>query len=189
MPSVIGLLEEKERDASRRVEVLRQEADRVLAELREAELSWERFVIAREAVVEVLAAPAGEEQAAASPAGNPEPTPTPTGGAVAGSLVPVWCDGLVASVLAPDYQRILEVLAGSKEALSCKELAAGLGVEPVPAKVEGVRSKANRLVGRGLAAQGAVGAVRARGGAARRRVMSIVIDHRIIASLESHRRS
>ncbi|RZB13427.1 hypothetical protein StrepF001_44250 [Streptomyces sp. F001] len=121
MPSVIGLLEEKERDASRRVEVLRQEADRILAELREAELSWERFVIAREAVVEVLAAPGGDEQAAASPAGDPEPTPTPTptptGGAVAGSVVPVWCDGLVASVLAPDYQRILDVLAGSKEAI------------------------------------------------------------------------
>jgi hypothetical protein len=151
MPSVIGLLEEKERDASRRVEVLRQEADRVLAELREAELSWERFVIAREAVVEVLAAPAGEEQAAASSAGDPEPTsaPAPAGGAVAGSVVPVWCDGLVASVLAPDYQRILAVLAGSGEALSCKELATGLGVKPVPAKVEGVRSKANRLVGRG----------------------------------------
>lgn len=43
---MFGLLEERERDASRRVEVLRQEADRVLAELREAELSWERFVIA-----------------------------------------------------------------------------------------------------------------------------------------------
>ncbi|MEU8685763.1 hypothetical protein [Streptomyces sp. NPDC048611] len=54
----------------------------------------------------------------------------------------------MASVLAPDYQRVLEVLAGSKEALSCKELAAGLGMEPVPAKVEGVRSKANQLVGR-----------------------------------------
>ncbi|MFT9787046.1 hypothetical protein ACMZ5E_12555 [Streptomyces rhizosphaericola] len=46
MPSVMGLLEERERDARRRVEVLQ-------AELREAEAVWQRFVIARETVGEV----------------------------------------------------------------------------------------------------------------------------------------
>lgn len=71
MPSVIGLLEEKERDASRRVGVLRQAADRVLAELREADLAWGRFVTAREAVVEVLAAPADDEQAAVRACARP----------------------------------------------------------------------------------------------------------------------
>ncbi|WP_329056537.1 MarR family transcriptional regulator [Streptomyces sp. NBC_01453] len=53
------------------------------------------------------------------------------------------------SVLSPEYQRIVAHLAASPAALSCKELAAGLGVEPVAAKLEGVRSKANRLVRRG----------------------------------------
>lgn len=43
MPSVVGLLEERERGARQRVEVLCEEADRVLAELRDAELFWERF--------------------------------------------------------------------------------------------------------------------------------------------------
>ena len=55
MPSVVGLLEERERGARQRVEVLREEADRILAELRDAELFWERFVTAREVLVEVLA--------------------------------------------------------------------------------------------------------------------------------------
>jgi hypothetical protein len=59
MPSVIGLLAERERVAAQRVEVLREEADRVLAELRDAELDWERFVVSRETVVEVLAGPDG----------------------------------------------------------------------------------------------------------------------------------
>ncbi|MFF7183096.1 hypothetical protein [Streptomyces sp. NPDC008121] len=45
------------------------------------------------------------------------------------------------------------VLTAAERALSCKELASGPGVEPVAAKVEGVRSKANRLVRRGWLAK------------------------------------
>ncbi|MFE7045237.1 hypothetical protein ACFU9X_39235, partial [Streptomyces atratus] len=85
MPSVVGLLEERERGARQRVEVLREEADRVLAELRDAELFWERFVTAREVLAEVLAVPGGgadvEETAvpvAENTASTPTPTPTPT---------------------------------------------------------------------------------------------------------------
>lgn len=54
MPLVIGLLEERERVAALRVEVLREGADRPLAELQDAERDWERFVVSRETVVEVL---------------------------------------------------------------------------------------------------------------------------------------
>jgi hypothetical protein len=152
MPSVVGLLEERERGARQRVEVLREEADRVLAELRDAELFWERFVTAREVLAEVLAGPghgAAVEEAAMPVAGNAGPMPMPTGGAVSGSVVPVWREGLEVSALSEDYQRIMEVLAATETALVCKEIAATLGLERVPAKVEGVRSKANRLVGRG----------------------------------------
>lgn len=81
MPSVVGLVEERERGARQRVEVLREEADRVLAELREAELFWERFVTAREVLVEVLAGPGGGadvEETVVPVAGNTAPTPTPT---------------------------------------------------------------------------------------------------------------
>lgn len=52
MPSVMGLLEERERAARQRVEALQ-------AELRDAEAVWERFVIARETESEVLAEPRG----------------------------------------------------------------------------------------------------------------------------------
>jgi hypothetical protein len=146
MPSVIGLLEERERAAAQRVEVLRTEADQVLAALREAELDWERFVVSRETVVEVLAGPGGAEEADTPTSGDPEPSPA---GAVPGSVVPAWCEGLVVSVLSQEYQRMMKVLIAAEGALSCKELASELGVEPVAAKVEGVRSKANRLVRQG----------------------------------------
>ncbi|MET7767039.1 hypothetical protein ABZ710_38220 [Streptomyces anthocyanicus] len=154
MPSVVGLLEERERGARQRVEVLREEADRVLAELRDAELFWERFVTAREVLAEVLAGPGdgADAEKAAVPTGesvSPMPMPMPKGGAVSGSVVPVRREGLEVSVLSEDYQRIVEVLAASETALVCKEIAAALGLERVPAKVEGVRSKANRLVNRG----------------------------------------
>ncbi|GAA2981391.1 hypothetical protein GCM10010519_15110 [Streptomyces lactacystinicus] len=47
MPSVVGLLEERELAARQRMESLREEADRIQAALSEAELDWERWVIAR----------------------------------------------------------------------------------------------------------------------------------------------
>ncbi|MFD4956728.1 hypothetical protein [Streptomyces sp. NPDC058451] len=75
MPSVMGLLEERERVARQRVEVLQ-------AQLREAEADWERFVIARETVGQVLAEPRDREQApVAVPGQRPGPVP--------GSVVPV----------------------------------------------------------------------------------------------------
>ncbi|WP_329167399.1 hypothetical protein OHB49_44975 (plasmid) [Streptomyces sp. NBC_01717] len=46
MPSVVGLLVGTDQGARQRVEVLREAADRVLAELRDAEPFWERFVMA-----------------------------------------------------------------------------------------------------------------------------------------------
>ncbi|MCM2579609.1 hypothetical protein [Streptomyces meridianus] len=146
MPSVVGLLEERERGARERVEALREEVDRVRAELRDAELFWERFVTAREVLAEVVAGPVGgglEEVAAATAA------PVSGDGAVPGAIVPVWSEGLGVSVLSPAYQRIMGILAGSGAALVCREIASELGLEPVPAKVEGVRSKSNRLADRG----------------------------------------
>ncbi|MDX3357642.1 hypothetical protein PV703_30955 [Streptomyces sp. ME01-24h] len=138
MPSVMGLLEERERAARQRVEVLQ-------AELREAEAAWERFVIARETVGQVLAEPGDRRPAPVAVAED-----RPVAGAVRGSVVPVWRVGLEAVVLAPDYRRIMDILVGRDgEAMDCRQLAVALGLQPVPAKVEGVRSKAKRLVTRG----------------------------------------
>ncbi len=61
------------------------------------------------------------------------------------------------TVLAPDYQRILGMVeewrSAGKGPLKAKEIAVQLGLETVPAKVEGVRSKARRLAERGWLVQ------------------------------------
>jgi len=140
----MGLLEERERAARQRVEALQ-------AELREAESVWEWFVIAREMLGEVLGGSheAGDT-AQAAVAGE---RPVRVTAAVPGSVVPHREEGLSPTALAPDYRRIMDILAGGngagREAMDCRQLAAALGLEPVPAKVEGVRSKAKRLAARG----------------------------------------
>ncbi|MFJ3794226.1 hypothetical protein ACIPSC_36830, partial [Kitasatospora sp. NPDC090091] len=103
MPSVMGLLEERERAARRRVEALQ-------TELREAEAVWERFVIARETVAEVLAEPRGVDEV--PPVVVAGERPVRTAAAVPGSVVPVRRDGLDVGVLASDYRRLVDVLAG-----------------------------------------------------------------------------
>ncbi|MEU4120435.1 hypothetical protein AB0F71_38795 [Kitasatospora sp. NPDC028055] len=81
MASVVGLLEERELAARERVEGLREAADRVLAELAEAETDWQEWLIARQRVGEVLSAPHPRDAGAAGPepeepsASEPEPVP------------------------------------------------------------------------------------------------------------------
>ncbi|TLQ46365.1 hypothetical protein [Streptomyces marianii] len=62
---------------------------------------------------------------------------------------------MTAAVLPADYQRIMSVLESdaAREGVRCQHLAAALGLQAVPAKVEGLRSKAKRLVERGWALQ------------------------------------
>ncbi|MDT0468978.1 hypothetical protein [Streptomyces gibsoniae] len=93
MPSVMGLLEERERAARQRVEALQ-------AELREAEGGWERFVIARETAGAVLAEPRGGRDAPPVTVAGEQPVQATA--AVPGSVVPHWQAGLDPTVLAPD---------------------------------------------------------------------------------------
>jgi hypothetical protein len=74
---------------------------------------------------------------------------------VAGSPVPRRAEGMAAPVLAPDYQRIVSVLESEagREGMRCQQPATALGLQVVPAKVEGLRSKAKRPVERGWARQ------------------------------------
>jgi hypothetical protein len=148
----MGLLEERETAARVRAEELRVEAERVLAELADAERVLERRVIAREELAETLAVPAAAVDVSldtprqAGTAAEAPPAP------VAGSIVPRWSPGMPVEALAMDYRRIVEVVERGQdgaEGTSAKELAGRLGLEAVPAKVEGVRSKAKRLVERG----------------------------------------
>lgn len=147
--SVMGLLEEREAAARVRVEELQAKAERVLAELGEAETVLERRVIARAELAEALAA---ERPVAEAPVDD-DPPEVSAKVPVAGSIVPRWHQGATSEGLAPDYRRIVELLEGElpddNEGLMAKEIAARLGLELVPTKIEGVRSKAKRLVERG----------------------------------------
>lgn len=62
MPSVVGLLEQHELDARRRVDGLREEADRLQAELAAAEQEWQEWAIARRRVGTVLAPDRGNHR-------------------------------------------------------------------------------------------------------------------------------
>ncbi|MFF0795173.1 hypothetical protein [Streptomyces spiralis] len=154
MASVMGLLEEREAAARVRVEELQGEADRILSELAAAEAVLERRVIARVELAEALAAPGDAAEAAVQEA--PEPVTAAKGKAVkvpvAGSIVPHFGEGMTVESLAPDYRRIVELVESGPqggEGASAKEIASVLGLELVPAKIEGVRSKARRLAERG----------------------------------------
>ncbi|MFE4959279.1 hypothetical protein ACFRCW_36090 [Streptomyces sp. NPDC056653] len=149
MASVLGMLEERETAARMRVEGLREEVARLAGVLEAAEIELDRRVIAREELVEALAASAAETTAVTGAKAETVSSPAP----VPGSIVPPWREGLPVTVLAPDYQRILGVLDERQPAgqgpLKAREITVQLGLETTPAKVEGVRSKARRLAERG----------------------------------------
>ncbi|MFD7057033.1 hypothetical protein ACFWBS_54340 [Streptomyces mirabilis] len=153
MPSVLGLLEQRELAARRRVDALREEADRIQAELTVAELEWKEWAVTRSRVGEVLA-PVDETGQGHAPAVS---APSEATAAKPKSPVPIWREGLAWSVLSVDYQRILQALADRHRLhqgpLTCQELAVMFGLDAVPAKVEALRSKAKRLVARGWLAE------------------------------------
>ncbi|WP_369153323.1 hypothetical protein [Streptomyces sp. R17] len=135
---MLGLLEAREKRVREEIAGLREEAGRVQAALGDAERSLQRLVDARATVAEVLAEPSSS-------------VAEPERGAMAGSPVPHRSEGMPASVLAADYQRIVSVLeSAGREGMRCP---VALGLQAVPAKIEGVRSKAKRLVERGWALQ------------------------------------
>ncbi|MGW8946173.1 hypothetical protein [Streptomyces koyangensis] len=169
MASVLGMLEEREAAARVRVEGLREEAARLAGVLEAAEIELDRRVIAREELMEVLAASAAvtEAETEAETAAETAAESVSSSAPVPGSIVPPWREGLPVTVLAPDYQRILGVFderqPAGRQPLKAREITARLGLETSSAKVEGVRSKARRLVGRGwllLEASGAFSAGR-----------------------------
>ncbi|MFF3609841.1 hypothetical protein [Streptomyces sp. NPDC002463] len=163
MASVLGTLEERETAARVRVEGLREEAARLAEVLEAAEIELDRRVIAREELVKALTASAAKTTAGTE---AEEKAVLPLAPAP-GSTVPPWREGLPVTVLAPDYQRILGVLEQQRSTghgpLRAKEIAMELGLDAMPAKVEGLRPKARRLAERGwllLEASGAFSAVR-----------------------------
>ncbi|MGO4417260.1 hypothetical protein AB4Z54_00395 [Streptomyces sp. MCAF7] len=163
MPSVVGLLEQHELAARRRVDGLREEADRIQAELAAAEQEWQEWAIARRRVDAVLA-PDGSTTADAEVSEarrDADEQSAPRDAAKPKSQVPMWREGLDWSGLSVDYQRILNALADrgrlGQGPLTCQEMAALFGMDVVPARVEALRSKAKRLVARGWLSEPAPG--------------------------------
>jgi hypothetical protein len=89
MASVLGMLEERETAARVRVEGLREEVARLVGVLEAAEIELDRRVIAREELVEALAASAAETTAVTGTEAGQETVPAP----VPGSIVPPWREG------------------------------------------------------------------------------------------------
>ncbi|MEV8318381.1 hypothetical protein AB0Q95_29895 [Streptomyces sp. NPDC059900] len=142
MPSVLGLLEAREKNVREEVTRLEAEAERVQAALGSARVELSRLAEARATVTEVLSR-------------VPDEAVGPVSGALAGSVVPERVAGMGVQVLAVEYQQILSVLAGSEatQGLRVKPIALQLGGEVTPARIEGVRSRVKRLVARGWAAE------------------------------------
>lgn len=145
--------------ARRRVDRLREEVDRIQAELADAEQEWQEWVIARRRVSTVLAPDGGnvvDEEAVSGPR-DVDTRSAPGQAARPKSQVPVWRDRLAWSVLSMNYQSVLQALTDRHRLrqgpLTCQGMAVAFGLDAVPAKVEALRSKAKRLVARGWLAE------------------------------------
>ncbi|WP_031487601.1 resistance protein Rx N-terminal domain-containing protein [Streptomyces bicolor] len=143
MPSVLGLLEAREKKVREEVARLREEAERIQAALGAAERQLERLGQARETVTEVLAGAVAE---------GPGPV---RAAAVMRATVPHRVEGIGAEALTTEYQRILAALATPEAdgGMRAKQIALTLGAPTVPARVEGVRSRLKRLAARGWATE------------------------------------
>ncbi|MFF2101156.1 hypothetical protein [Streptomyces sp. NPDC058202] len=80
MASVLRMLEERETAARVRVEGLREEVARLAGVLEAAEIELDRRVIAREELVESLAASAAETTAVTAAKAETAPSPVPPAG-------------------------------------------------------------------------------------------------------------
>lgn len=149
MVSVDALLDEHEVAVRARVEELREVAARVAAQLGEAELALEHVAIARATLAAVVAGGAGRVEQGSD---SPDPVVREAGADGGAPLVPRWRVDLTEAALPAEYRRLwLAVCEGGP--VRAGALAAAVGSERVPAKVEGVRYKLKRLVGRGWLAE------------------------------------
>ena len=145
MPSVLGVLERRERVALARAEELHGELERLQAA--------RRAVIAREETVEALAE-AAEEVGAVGAVGAPVTVPVPAVGVVGPRVeVPLWREGLGVEVLPSDCARIVALVqedaAGGGEGVRARAMRDHLGWPSSDAKEQAARFRAKRLVGCG----------------------------------------
>ncbi|WP_371648213.1 MULTISPECIES: hypothetical protein [unclassified Streptomyces] len=161
MPSVLGVLERRERVALARVEELRAELERLQAAVVEADEAARRAVIAREETVAALAETVDEAVVSDVPA------------AVSAAVgvgprveVPLWREGVGIDVLPPDCARFVtlverEATAGG-EGVRARRMREHLGWPATEAKEQAARFRAKRLVARGWSAEERPGLFRPR---------------------------
>ncbi|GAA1988285.1 hypothetical protein [Kitasatospora viridis] len=148
MPSVLGVLERRERVALARAEELRAELGRVQAAVAEADEAARRAVIAREETVAALAEAADEAGASVVP------VVVPAAGAAGSRVeVPLWREGLGAGVLPGDCAAIVALVevdaAGGGDGVRARRMREHLGRPAGDAKERAARFRAKRLVERG----------------------------------------
>jgi hypothetical protein len=165
MPSVLGVLERRERVALARVEELRAELERVQAAVVEAEQAARRAVIAREETVEALAELADEATVPGVPAGRS--VAEPVGSAVGPRVeVPSWHEGLGVDVLPPDCARIVALVerdaADGGQGVRARRMREDLGWPASDAKEQAARFRAKRLAERGWLTEERAGLFRPR---------------------------
>jgi hypothetical protein len=151
-------LDDYEVAARARVDRLRDEVDRLAEELSAARAALSHVEITRA----TLTAVATSQATTTAIAGPGRESASVTASLDRSQRVPVWHAGLSAQSL-PDYYRpLFAQLAESPDPVRCGQLAASLGLDPAPRKIEGVRSKLKRLVERGWAVESAPGLFAAR---------------------------
>ncbi|MCM1972976.1 hypothetical protein [Streptomyces sp. G1] len=152
------LLEQRQVTAHRRVDDLREEADRLQEELAAAEGEWNEWVISCSRVGAVLTpgndAVVGPAASEGLPAPGVQPArPDPAEVAKPKTVVPVWRAGLAWSALSADYRHTLQALSDRNRlgqgVLTCQEMAACFGLDPILGKAEALladsRSRKTRL--------------------------------------------
>ena len=156
MSSLIEELQRREAAARQEADELRGEIARLNERLARAEETLSRLEITRETVTEILG-DAGAGQAAE--AAGPVPAGSrPAGGPPIGAVtVPPWRPGLAQSVLPASYRDLLEVGTDAGRPLRAGGIAAAAGPSTDKAKIEGLRSKLDRLAERGWLAKDGAG--------------------------------
>lgn len=161
MPSVLGVLERRERVALARAEELRAELERLQAAVVEADEAARRAVIAREEIVVALAEAADEAGVSGASVDVPA-----LGAAGARVEVPLWREGVGIEVLPPDCGRIVALVqedaVGGGEGVRARAMREHLGWPASDAKEQAARFRAKRLVERGWLAEGRPGLFRPR---------------------------
>jgi hypothetical protein len=155
-------LDDFEVAARARVDRIQGELDRLAEELSAAREALSHVEITR-ATLKVVAAAQPSATGSVGVVGVVVPAAVGTIVVDRSQRVPVWRVGLTVEALPDYYQPLFTRLLESSEPVRCQQVATALGFDPVPKKIEGVRSKLKRLVERGWAVEAGPGlfAVRA----------------------------